>query len=150
MYIRLETISEPLVTRLREATPATQRAAAVEAARLALRLAGVAIPSVDSALDEITSRGEISAKVRVALEEIVSGFEQRAFQVQEQSLAGNGVYRDYLPLFSAARAVSAILMALQENPFEAACEAIYEAAATTDDSRIIVEKISQFLSPETQ
>ena len=81
----------------------------------------------------------------MGLDTLVAQLDDEYFQLQEAEEEGQASSEDYMRVFGQARAVAAVAFAGGDDPFEAATEAIYEAAATTDNQGDLVAQIEEAL-----
>ena len=141
---RLETLAPELVQRLRQASPAKQRAAAIAASDFALEKGHLQHAVVDEARETLRTAGGMSAAQQAELEALMSKLDNEYFDLQEAAEEGRATIEDYTRKFAQARAVSALLFASKGDPLEASTEAVYEAAAAFDDKRplfLVVESV---------
>ena len=138
---RLESISIDLVTRLRTASTAKQRAATLAACEFAVSRSGIRNATTDKAMSELRTTGTISPKTTAELQAIVEQLDDEAFHAQEASDVRQGSNEDYLAAFARARCGAAISLAGTADPLEAALEAIYEAAMTADEPEKIISVV---------
>ncbi|MEX0677020.1 MAG: hypothetical protein WD063_08095 [Pirellulales bacterium] len=141
---RLETLAPELVQRLSQASPAKQRAAAIAASEFAIEKAHIQHAAVDEACESLRTAGGISAAQQAEVEALMSILDNEYFDLQEAAEEGRATTEDYLRKFAQARAVSALLFAAKDDPFEASTEAVYEAAAAFDDKRplfLVIESV---------
>jgi hypothetical protein len=132
---RLEALSPDLARRLQEASASKQRAAGLAAAEFALAHAGVRHPLVESALAKVRSAGALAPKDKAQLDTLAAQLDEEYFALQQAAERGQSGSEEYMRVFGQARAVSALAFAGREDALQAATEAIYEAAATTDDKK---------------
>jgi hypothetical protein len=130
---RLETLSPDLAGKLERASAAKQRAASLAASEFAVARAKVEHPLVEKALTKVRATGVLTPKEKAELDALVARLDEEYFALQEAAEEGRASTEDYMRVFGQARAVAALSFAGGDDPFQAATEAIYEAAATTDD-----------------
>jgi hypothetical protein len=68
------------------------------------------------------------------LERLLEQLDNEYFALAEASQEGLAHECDYQKTYAKARAVASVLGAFKPNPYDAACEAIYEASATTEEA----------------
>jgi hypothetical protein len=142
MPTRLDTIDATLASRLAQATPEQQRAAAAEAALLAAsvtRLSGDVVEAASTALRQRRT----DAGLRQQLDELTERLDDDGFDLQEQVDNGQATAQQYEAAFARARATSALSYALTEDAEEAAIESIYEAHAAVGD----IARLHQVVDP---
>lgn len=132
---RLRTIAPDLEDQLRRATAQRQRALAIAAARYALRVMSVDDGQFVHVLSALDRNGVLSPEDKRTLNELVEKLDDEYFALSDSTESENAVTGPALLAFRKARAVSAVLFAGNDDSFDAASEAIYEATATTDDQR---------------
>jgi hypothetical protein len=142
---RLETLAPELLRRLKQASPAKQREAAVAASEFAIEKAKIRDAEVDDARRSLHKGVGLSTAQRVELETLMSNLDNEYFDLLEAAEEGRASTEDYLRKFAQARAISALLFAGKDDPFEASREAIYEAAATSDDKQAFFSVVESLL-----
>jgi hypothetical protein len=142
---RLETLSPELTARLRLASVAEQRAASFAAAAFAVSHANLEQPVIQEALLALRDGGRLSPDTKAELESLVTRLDEQYFDLQEAAEEGRATPEEYLRVFGQARAISALPCAFQDDPFEAASEAIYEAAAVTDEPKNLFSAVEAVL-----
>ncbi len=130
---RLSSLSSQLAERLRQSTPVKQRAAATAAIRFALRNASSKHAAIEDALSAVELGRTLSDPQRLVLSALVAALDEDYFRLHVAAEEGGTSADDYLRAFAKARAANAVLHAGGVDPLEASSQAIYEAAATTDD-----------------
>jgi hypothetical protein len=143
--IRLQTLDPGLVQRLRQASPAKQRAAALAASEFAIEKANVYHAGIEEARKSLRDGGGLSVAQRAELEALLSKLDNEYFDLQCAAEEGRATAEDYLQKFAQARAVSALLFASNDAPFEASTEAIYEAGAAIGDKLPLFSAIESAL-----
>jgi hypothetical protein len=138
---RLLTLAPELVQRLQQATHAKQRAAALAASEFAIDAANVQNACIAELLNSLRQHGRTSEAQRQELETLKSDLDDEYFELKESAEQGKTTSHEYLRKFAQARAVSALLFACNDDPFEAATEAIYEAAAAFDNPQPLFKLI---------
>jgi hypothetical protein len=131
--LRLEDLSPELVASLRTASVAQQRAASLAACEFAVSHANIKHRVVEKTLTKLRATGVLNPKEIGEIESLRAKLDDKYFDLQAAAEKGGGKKDEYLREFGKARAVSSLCFAGIENPFEAATEAIYEAAATIRD-----------------
>jgi len=126
----LELLSPDLVTRLRHASSARQRAASLVAAEFAISHAQVEHRLVAKALEKVRTTGILTDEENAEVEVLAARLDEEYFELQEAAEQGIASADEYLRMFAKARAVTALSFAGNEDAFRAATESIYEAAAT--------------------
>jgi hypothetical protein len=130
---RLETLLPKLADKLRRAPAAKQRAASLAASEFAISHARVENPLVEVALEKVRAAGLLTPEEKAEMEALTAQLDEQYFALQEAAEEGQGGAESCLQLFGQARAVASLSFAGDRDAFKAATEAIYEAAATTDD-----------------
>ncbi|UVE70568.1 hypothetical protein L2Y90_32645 (plasmid) [Burkholderia pyrrocinia] len=106
---------------------------------------------VQEALGYLKSRQECQCGWLKELDELVNSFDDKYFDLKEQAEdTENSRERESLLLLSGeyfrkARVVAAICAATDKDPFEAATEAIYEAAASVEKNEIVFDLVMSLL-----
>jgi hypothetical protein len=131
---RLETLSPDLARKLEGASVAKQRAAALAACQFAISHAQVNHPLVKNALQRVRAASVLTPEEKAGLDGLAAQLDEEYLAMQEAADKGRVSTADYMRLFGQARAVAALSFAGGEDAFHAATEAIYEAAATSDDN----------------
>jgi len=67
------------------------------------------------------------------LDAYIARLDDEYFDLQEATDDGTAGAQDYLPVFCQARAVAALSFAGRQDALQGAMDAVYEAAATTDN-----------------
>ena len=142
---RLETLSPDLAGKLRRASAAKQRAAGLAACEFAVSHAKVEHALVEKALEKVRAAGVLTPKEKAELDALAAQLDEEYFALQEAAEEGRASTEDYMGLFGQARAVAALAFAGGEDALQAATEAIYEAAATTDDRQELAALIESAL-----
>ena len=142
---RLETLTPDIADKLRRASPMKQRAASVAASEFAIAHAKVEHPLVEKALEKLRAGGVLTPKDKAEIDALVARLDEEYFELQEAAEEGRASTDHYLRVFGQARAVAALSFAGNEDAFEAATEAIYEAAATTDGKEELAALIQAVL-----
>jgi hypothetical protein len=118
---------------LQQVSASKQRAAGLAAVEFAIAHARVRHPVVESALAKLHSAGALTPKDKALLDALAGQLDEEYFALQRAAEQGQAGSEVYMRAFGQARAVAALAFAGGENALQAAAEAIYEAAATTDD-----------------
>jgi hypothetical protein len=90
-------------------------------------------PVVEKALKQLHAGGVLGPVEKAELESLSAQLDEQYHALQEAAEEGHASIDDYMRAFSQARAVAALCFTGSEDAYRAASEAIYEAAATTDD-----------------
>lgn len=143
--VRLKALYPDLVDKLRSASDTKQRKAGLAASEFAISHAALEHPLVNRTLEKVRATGILTPKEKVEIDGLAEKFDDEYFAMQEAAEHGQTSSDDYMQSFSKARAVAALSFAGSENAFEAATEAIYEAAATTDDQEELSALIQSVL-----
>lgn len=130
---RLESQFPGVADKLRRASTAQQRAVSVAASEFAIAHARVQHPIVKRAMAKVRETGVLAPDEKADLDALVAQLDREYFDLQEAAEEGRAAADDYMRRFDQARAVAAVSFAGSEDALLAATEAIYEAAATTDD-----------------
>jgi hypothetical protein len=142
---RLESLSPHLADKLRRASSAKQRAAGLAASEFAIARARIKHPVLEHAVEKVRAAGMLTPKEKAELDALSGRLDEEYFALQEAAAEGGASTENYMQLFGQARAVAALAFAGGEDAFQAATEAIYEAAATTDDKEYLVALIESAL-----
>ena len=143
---RLETISSSLAVSLRQASEIRQRAACLAACEFAVEHSGVDSPVVEQTLQVLRQSNPVAPQLKRELEALTQCLDDKYFGLQEAAENGTATEDEWKRAFSQARAASALVFASGGDAFEAACEAIYEATATVDDTSELVTIVAQALA----
>jgi len=127
---RLRTLSVQLDDWAHSLSEVESRAAAVTAARFAVAQVGLEEDSVHRFFDSL---GDVSENGRHDLKALVERLDEQAWDVQDQIDEGKSEQSEYLAAFALARAAASCWSASDPDPRQAATNAIYEAAFTTED-----------------
>lgn len=137
--MRLEAVSVDLMTRLRQASPSQRRAAVLAACGYAIESAKVHDSVVLSVLGELSLGRDVLAS---KIEEIKMLAEQADEQYFDLHDAGDSSGDNaYLFAFSRARALSALLFAVENESLHSSSESIYEAVSAVDDPSAITFRV---------
>ena len=82
---------------------------------------------------------------RDALDALAGRLDDDYFGLQEAAEDGRATVEDYMRPFGQARAVAALSFAADRDAFEAANEAIYEAASAVEDKQGLVAAVLKAL-----
>jgi len=138
---RLDSVAADLVAALREASEERQRAACLVACNFAIESSGVRSPVVQDAMRMLRSSRPLLPRYKVELDELVAQLDDEYLRLQERVEEGQSATDEYMKFFGQARAVAALSFAASDDAFQAAVEAIYEAAATTDEKDELFSEI---------
>ena len=144
---RLETLSSDLAAKVQRASAAKQRAAALAACDFAITHAKVEHPLVKQTLQKVRAEGILTPEERAELDALTEQLDEEYFALQEAAEDGGATIADYTRVFGQARAVAALACAGGDDAFQAATEAIYEAAATVDEKEELIDRILSELQP---
>jgi hypothetical protein len=137
----LEDLSPDLAGKLKRASAANQRAVSLAACEFAVAHAKVEHPLVENALKTLRAGGVLLPEDKVDLDTLAVQLDEDYFALQEAAEEGSASTEEYLKVFGQSRAVAALACAADEDALRAATEAIYEAAATTDDKEALLSRI---------
>ena len=87
----------------------------------------------------------MSTDQKATLDGLAGRLDDEYFELQEAAEDGKATADDYMRPFGQARAVSALSFAANRDAFEAATEAIYEAATATDDKDELIADVMKTL-----
>ena len=134
----LESLSRDLVGKLWFASSEMRRAASLAACEYAIAKTYAEHPDVDKGLEELRAGRLLTAQTKAAIDAL------RAVLDEKTKTSNTG---ESQRMFAKARAVAAVSCASNENSFDAATEAIYEAAETIrhDDKRELFALIESIL-----
>ena len=130
---RLDSVAPDVAQILRSAATSSSLAAAVAVARFALSATAVREPVANEALLTL-ERGASPQLLLPELKRLVEHYDEKYFQLQAKADE-----HDSMTWFSQARALSAVVFAVEANPMEAC----YESQAATDniaEVRAVVRK----------
>jgi len=142
---RLETLEPGLADRLQRASATTQRRAALAACDFAVGQSKIEHPLVKEVLEKLRAGNALESKERAELEALVLRLDEEYLDLQEAAENGRVTTNDYLRVFRQARAAASILSAFHDNPIQASHEAVYEAAAITDEPAQLFARIDEVL-----
>ena len=138
---RLETMCPKLAAKLELVSAAKQRAATLVACEFAISHAKVEHPLIDKTLKRVRAAGVLTPKEKAELDALAAQLDEEYFALQDAAEEGRASTEDYMRVFGQARAVAALFFAGGEDAFQAATEAIYEAAASTDDKEELSARV---------
>ncbi len=141
--MRLSTVSEELVTHLKNCSIEKQRFASLLACKAALKLNNVDNMIVVASVDFLEKNHFLTVQQRNELDRLVAELDNQYFELQENSEKETEVMS--LIYFGQARAISALSFAGVEDAFIAATEAIYEASMSIDDRDAILTLVKNSL-----
>lgn len=136
---RLFTLSAELATKLQNSPMARQNDLKYFACSYAIKTAAIDDQFVLTALDKLKADGTLSPVYKQELQEKLDTLDDAYFKLTETDTSEDAGIKE----FHKARAVSALIEATKENSFDAAADAIYEAAMTSSDQQ---ELVGQLLS----
>lgn len=113
-----------------------------------LKYLGLSDPILDAALTALREGRVGDGPERDAVEELSYSFDEIGWQLRERAEAGEDLWDAYSDSFAKARGCSALSMAMSEDAFKAAADAIYEARYAVDDFLIIRSIIMSMLWDE--
>jgi hypothetical protein len=142
---RLETLCPDLANLVQRASAPKQRMASLAACEFAVAHAGIDHPIVQNGLERLRTKDEFTAEEKAEIDALVAELDEQYFDLQEAAEERRPSMGDHVRLFGQARAVAALACAAADDPLEAATEAIYEAAATTDDKEELTSLIRSVL-----
>ena len=140
---RLSQISVELEEQLAFATKGQRLLASGKASEIALKRNGLKDAILDQAFESI-SKGTPSDDIRIELEKLVEEYDAVYFDLQDAHDRGDAEKPEVLRAFAKARAVNAVLYAIQFEKRKFAEETFYEAHAASvsiEELRKIVEQI---------
>jgi hypothetical protein len=142
---RLDALSPELARQLRHASAALQSAVAVAACEYAIACARVRHPIVDEALGKLREGRVLRSSTKADLNALVETLDEQYFKLQDA--AEDGLASNYASqqVFGQVRAVAALVSAFNADHCEASMEAVYEAAAVTDQSESLLSQIGSML-----
>lgn len=107
---------------------------------------------VVDALETLRLRQLYRSGVVAQLDDVMNLLDDRYFDLKERAEEAGPdqeqLTKQYAEYFRKARTVAALRYAADENPFEAATEAIYEAAASVPDNSILFDLLKKQLVSE--
>jgi hypothetical protein len=144
MATRLETRSVELSQLIESADPDPQRRIAVKVAQAALAAVPIDEPELAPALADLAAGRWAGAGVQGATA-LTERLDELAWDIQEEVDDGQTEEAEYIEAFRRARAVSAVVFALDADPQNAALEAAYEAEAATENLDLIRSIVNEIL-----
>jgi len=136
---RLESLDREVAAIIRDATEDRQRAACLAACEYAVQRSGFDAPLVHGILADLRSKRLPPPLLRVAVEKLADQFEDDYLTAQEEWEEESGAAGDpptaIQENFERARAAAALAFSALPDACEAALEAVYEAAAATDEPK---------------
>lgn len=148
---RLESVAAGVAYRLREATPTVQREVSFAACEFAVRESMIDDQVALRALAKLRESRDLDQASVQRLGHLLSRLDDEYFDLQEAADADESEEEntvgpsEYLRVFAKARAVSALLAAFEQDPSDAAAEAVYEASVVTDDPQKLFRQIEMIL-----
>ncbi len=143
---RLAIVSGSLASALRRASVDQQRDVSLKACEFAVERSGVCSPIVDQVLQLLRASRRVPSEWIHDLQALTQRLDNEYFDLQQAADEGRTNDDEWKRMFSQARAASALMFASGADAFEAASEAIYEAAATVDPSSEFLASISRSLA----
>lgn len=126
---RLDLEARDLAEQIAQATDTQKRAVCLAVVKLVVQRMAVDEPIVDLALRLLKNGIYNDEGAVAALKRLADECDNRYLDAHDQYETGRGDEATYRELFGRFAAVSAVLMAFKDDPFEAVSEAIYEASA---------------------
>ena len=142
---RLDALSPQLADALRLASEESRRSACLTACEFAVQRTGIESPLVFDALRSLRSSKPLSSHDRDALDALAGRLDDDYFGLQEAAENGRATVGEYMRPFGQARAVAALSLAADRYAFDAANEAIYEAASAVEDKQGLVAAVFKAL-----
>lgn len=148
----LEQLAPEMFAMLERADDPLLRTVCLQACEYAVFHNRLRDPIVHAALNALRAGQPYRQEDTRQLEALMNVFDERYFELKDLAEDEEDEsrretltlqYRDY---FQKARTVAALLSAADEDGFEAASEAIYEAAASTPNKAALFELVKQFLT----
>jgi hypothetical protein len=139
--MRLESKEPDIVRHLKRATKEQQRHAAIAVAEWALHQNELGDGEFAFIANDIGLNGVISPDDKVKLKGLVEQFDGEYFQTQDDGAAR----AECLDKFGKARAISALLVAGNDDAFAAAAESIYEALVSTQNESQLLDLVHTLL-----
>ena len=115
------------------------------ACEFAIAHAKVEHPLVKQCIQKVRAEGVLIPKEMTELDALAEQLDEEYLALQEAAEEGRATTEDYMRVFGQARAVAALAVAGGDDALQAASEAIYEAAATTDDKEELTDRILSVL-----
>lgn len=137
--MRLEALSEDLMIRLRQVCPSQRRMAALAACAYAVEYAQVHDSAVLSVLGELISARGVEASEIEKVKTLSEQADRQYFDLHDASDSSEDI--GYLAAFSRARALSAMLFAVEEESLRSSSESIYEAISAVDKAHEITARV---------
>lgn len=142
---RLSMVAPDLATRIQGSGDEQRlRIAASAAAEIVVERAAVGHDGVLRAL-EMLRHGSTDVELREALQSLAQELDARYWDLHDAHEAGKGSKEEYMAAFAQARAVSAVVCALDPDFVMAALEACYEAHSAFSDGSNVVATVSELL-----
>lgn len=149
MATRLKTRSADLSRLIESAVGEQQRRIAVRAAEAALAAVLLDEPELAPALADLAAARWGGPGLRSAAA-LTDRLDNLAWDIQEEVDEGRAEQAEYLEAFRRARAVNAVVFALDGDAREAALEAAYEAEAATENLSQIRNIVNEVLGIEPE
>jgi hypothetical protein len=125
------------------------RPIALETSEWAVEQADLSSPIVDAALSALREGRFGSSPERDALSALVDELDEIAWDIQDATELVDATESSYGKAFARSRAASAVLSALDADPFRAAADSLYETHAAVGDLRGLLVKLGHsLLSPD--
>lgn len=144
--MRLEPIAPHVAEKIRAADSKQRRDSVLSACRFAVNAVHVNMPLVAEALLALEMGLVLSDEKIAGLNDLVQQFDERYFDLQEQSGDDPSTQIEALSYFGKARALSALLFSQNPDALVAAMESVYEASATTAQPADLFEAVMRLLS----
>jgi hypothetical protein len=146
MPSRLSTIAPDLAAWLGHQSRERLRAAAANAAHLAVERTRLTDPRLDAALTALRNGQFGSMAEQSGVQQLVDELDAAAWNLQDKAEVGAVPHQAYSAAFRRARAAASVGFALGSDALSAALEAVYEARAATAD----LEAVQAAASTETE
>jgi hypothetical protein len=146
MPSRLSTIAPDLAAWLEHQSRQRLRAAAANAARLAVDRTRLTDPRLDAALTALRNGQFGRMAEQSGVQQLVDELDAAAWNLQEKAEVGTVPHQAYSAAFRRARAAASVGFALGSDALSAALEAVYEAHAATAD----LDAVQAAASTETE
>ena len=124
------------------------RPIALATSEWALEQSDLSSPTVDAALSALREGRIGTSPERDALSALVDELDEIAWDIQDATELGDATESSYGEAFARARAASAVLSALDADPFRAAADSLYETQAAVGDLRGLLATLGPLLEPE--
>lgn len=145
MASRLSSLSKPLDDAVSKSSSDLLRIASLSACEYALSNSKLDSELTTTLLSPLRRHEAVQQSLRDQIADLVSSLDEEYFVLLDEAEDDESKRKESYAKFTQARAASALMYASMDDPTEFASEVIYEAAATLDDCKTLIETILKIL-----